>query len=191
MNNGFSSYIYISFFIVALVFLFVQHAQANGFGVTLDQQVGDYVVNVDYDAIAGIYSGDAVQFAFQLFNKDRSQQLDFGDVWVSITPEKKGQIFSQPVFDGGLVGSTFPPSGMMFVFPFAGSYTLNLRYEKDNKAIAEASFPLDVRAGSKGVDTGGSFFRLTNDFFKGAVAVLIVVMIFVVGRSFFRKKTAV
>ena len=191
MSKSFFSYKYI-FFIIIFALVFVQNTRANGFGVTLDKQVGDYVVNVDYDAIAGIYSGDAVQFAFQLFNKDRSKQLDFGDVWVNITPEKKGQIYSQSVFAGGIIGSSFPPSGMTFVFPSSGSYTLNLRYENADKAIAEASFPLEVRVGSKSSDSGsGGFFRLTNDFFKGAITVLIVVMVAVVGRSFFRKKTSV
>ena len=178
---------YIIFLVTILCVATIQSIKANGFGVTLDKQVGDYIANVDYDAIAGIYAGDPVQFAFQLFNKDRSRQLDFTDVWVSITPVKTGA-FSQPVFDGGLVGSTFPPSGMMFVFPNSGSYTLNLRYEKGEKAIAEVSFPLDVQSGSQSTGGQGGFFRITNDFLKGVTTVVIILMVAVIGRAVFRKR---
>lgn len=178
--------------ILAMFVVAVSGAKANGFGVTLDKPVGNYIVNVDYDAIAGIYSGDPVQFAFQLFNKDRSEQLDFRDVWVSITPSGKGAVFAQPVFDGGILGSTFPPSSMTFVFPEAGSYILNLRFEKgdktlDEKTLAEASFPLEVQAGSQSGGQAG-FFRITNDFLKGAASVIFLVMLFVVGRVFLRRK---
>ncbi len=163
-------------------------AKANGFGITLDKSVGDYIVNVDYDAVSGIYSGDPVQFAFQLFNKDRSDQPDFADVWVSITPSGKGAVFPQPVFDGGLVGSVFPPSGMTFVFPYPGSYKLDLRYEKGDKTIAEASFPLEVQAGSQSVSGQSGFFHITNDFLKGLTSAMLVVMLFIVGRVWLKKK---
>lgn len=176
------------FIIAALVFFVFQSTKANGFGMTLDKPVGDYIVNVDYDAVTGIYAGDPVQFAFQLFDKDRSKQIEFGDVWVSVTLAAKGGMFAQPVFDGGIVGSSFPPSGMTFVFPASGSYTLNLRYEKNDKAIAEASFPLEVQAGSQSTGGTGGFFRITNDFLKGATAAMLVVVLFVVGRAVLGKR---
>ena len=179
---------YIFFLVVILCVAGTQYTQAHGLGTTLGKTVGDYIVDVDYDAIAGIYAGDPVQFTFQLFNKDRSQQLDFNDVRVSITPVKQGETLSLPVFDGGIVGSTFPPSGMTFVFPNAGSYTLNLRYEKGEKAIAEASFPLDVQSGSQSTGGEGGFFRITNDFLKGVITVVLILMLIVIGRTIFRKR---
>ncbi|MDP3779454.1 MAG: hypothetical protein Q8R30_05435 [bacterium] len=168
--------------------LITSTAKANGFGITLDKAVGDYIVNVDYDALSGIYSGDPVQFAFQLFNKDRSDQPEFEDVWVSITPTGRGDLFPQPVFDGGLMGSAFPPSGMTFVFPYPGSYTLNIRYEKEYKTLAEASFPLEVEAGSRSVNGQSGFFHVTNDFLKGITVAMFIVMLAVVGRVLMGKK---
>lgn len=161
-------------------------AHANGFGVTLDQKVGDYIANIDYDAVTGIYAGSPAQFAFQLFNKDRSQQIEFSDVWVSITPTGKNK-FARPVFDGGIVGSTFPPSSIAFAFPISGSYTLTLRYEKADQTLAEATFPLDVLPGEGNTGQGG-FFHLTNDVFKGGLAVVALWIIVGLGRRMLRKK---
>lgn len=177
-------FIVISIFFIARVY----GVKANGFGMTFDKVVGDYTVNVDYDASTGIYSGSPVQFAFQLFNKDRSKQLEFNDVWVSIIPVDKGQ-FTQPVFAGSIAGSTFPPSGVTFVFPSAGSYTLSLSYEKDNKTIAEATFPLDVQAGDIAVGQK-SFFSFSSDVFKGALGVLALwLLVWIVRRIIQKKKT--
>lgn len=161
---------------------------ANGFGVTLDQAVGNYIANIDYDAVTGIYAGSPTQFAFQLFNKDRSQQIEFNDVWVSITSASKSA-FARPVFDGGIVGSSFPPSSIAFAFPTAGSYTLTLRYEKGDKTLAEATFPLDVLP-SEGSAGQGGFFQLSSDVFKGGLAVLALWLIIGLVRRMLRKKEA-
>lgn len=151
-------------------------ARANGFGVTLDQPAGDYIANVDYDAVGGIFAGDPVQFAFQLFTKDRSKQLDFADVWVSIVQSGNSVVYTPPAFDGGIVGSTFPPSGMTFIFPKGGSYDLKLRYEKGGKTLAEASFPLTVANADKSIAVDSSGFHFSRDFLKGGSTVLIIVL---------------
>ena len=164
---------YLSLLIITII-LHTGTARANGFGMTLDQPVGDYVANVDYDAVAGIFAGDPVQFAFQLFSKDRSKQLDFADVWVSIVPS--GGAYAAPAFDGGIVGATFPPSGMTFIFPKDGSYDLKLRYEKDGKTLAEASFPLTVQNADQSIALDSSGFHFSHDFLKGGSTVLIIVL---------------
>lgn len=188
MDMNRTSMRYIFFGGIMIWYALVAHdATANGFGVALDKPVGDYVVNVDYDAVSGIYAGDPVQFAFQIFNKDRSEQLDFDNVWVSITPETKSGIFARPAFDGGIMGSTFPPSGMTFAFPASGSYTLNLRYEKGDKTLAEAGFPLDVKSG-EGDKGNKGFFSFSGDFLKGALSVMLVGIVVFVGRMLFGKK---
>lgn len=176
------------FFIGYILFcaIGINGVHANGFGVTLDQTVGDYIANIDYDAVTGIFAGSSAQFAFQLFNKDRSQQIEFSDVWVSITSASKSG-FARPVFDGGIVGSSFPPSSIAFAFPTAGSYTLTLRYEKGDKTLAEATFPLDVLP-SEGSAGQAGFFHPTNDVFKGGIGVTALWIIVAIGRKMLRKK---
>ena len=136
-------------FIVAIcsfsVFVaYAEFARANGFGVTLDKVVGEYTANVDYDAITGLAAGDSTQFAFQLFNKDRSQQLDFTDVWVKIIPTNTGKPYNSPIFAGGIGMPVFGPPVITFAFPKSGSYDLFVRYENKDKSLVEATFPLVV-----------------------------------------------
>ena len=181
---------YTTFFLIPLlsVFFFARIVSANGFGVTLDQVSGDYTANVDHDAVGGIFAGDPVQFAFQLFNKDRSKLTDFTDVWVSIVPKDANNVLARPIFDGGIFGSGFPPAGMTFVFLAGGSYDLKLRFDKGGKTLAEAVFPLTVKGDEgKNIVVGASG---SGDFFKGALTTLILgILIGLAVRFFGRKKT--
>ncbi len=140
---------YLSLIIITFSLVFTSTVSANGFGMTLDKVVGDYTANVDYDAVSGIFTGQPVQFAFQLFNKDRSRPVDFTDVWVTITPKgtNNNDGYVPPIFDGGIIGSGFPPAGMTFTFLAGGTYDLQLRFDKDDKTLAEATFPLKVEGG--------------------------------------------
>ena len=155
---------------------------ANGFGMVLDKQVGDYTVNIDYDAIAGIFANDPVQFAFQLFNRDRTQAVDFNDVWVTITPTGTGANYTPPIFSSGIATPHFAPAGMTFAFPKSGSYDIAVRFEKDEKVLAEASFPLTAAEYSKG-------FTLTKDVLIGAVSGLALAsFLWVMFTLFFKRK---
>src|SRR6266705_2012802 len=124
-----SKYIGLAIFMITIAFAGI--VRANGFGLTLDKVVGDYTANIDYDAVYGIYAGDPVQFAFQLFTKDRSKSVDFTDAWVTVAPVGADPTYTPPVFDGGILGgSDLAPSGMTFVFPKSGKYNLTVRYDK-------------------------------------------------------------
>ena len=138
-------------------------ALGHGSGTALDKQVGDYTVSVDYDAVAGIFAGDPVQFAFQLFNKGKAPPIDFADVWVTITPTGTDAKYAPPVFSSGIAMPHFAPAGMTFAFPQKGSYDLSVRFEKDEKILAEATFPLTATEYSKG-------FTLTKDTLIGAAS---------------------
>ena len=177
---------YIACFVI-IVSAYAAAVHANGFGVTLDQVVGDYTANVDYDAIGGIFTGTPVQFAFQLFNKDRSQPIDFSDVWVSITPKGAANSgFMLPIFDGGIVGSGFPPSGMTFTFLAGGSYELRLRYDKGVKTLAEATFPLTVgTGGGKNLTTNGAS---TGGLMKGIIIGVFSMLFIGLAVWFLRRK---
>lgn len=119
----------------------------NGFGIKLDQAVGEYIVNVDADTY-NFVSGEPVNFVFMLWNQDRTERLEFDNAWVSITPAGSfGNIF------GGFLGEPdFGGFRLTTVFPKAGNYTMVVRYgkmgEKFTDTIAEATFPITVTKGS-------------------------------------------
>jgi len=159
---------------------------AHGVGTTLDAVVGDYAVNVDYDAPFGIIAGDSVQFVFELSDKNRTQKIDFTDVWVSITPADTKGFFGGPIFSGGIAGTMAIPPEVTFVFSSGGSYNLALRFEKDKKTLTEATFPLSVannQDGGSGFTI--SFLRFSNDFWKGVLSVLVIGMLALMIRKFF------
>lgn len=132
--------------IILVVSLFAFHANGNGFGIKLDQAVGDYIVNVDADAYSFV-SGEPVNFVFQLWNKDRTERLEFDNAWVSITPVGTfGNIF------GGFLGEPdFGGFRLTTMFPKAGNYTMVVRMgkmgEKFTETIAEGVFPITVEKG--------------------------------------------
>lgn len=159
---------------------------ANGFGVTLDKVVGDYTANVDYDALSGIFTGQPVQFAFQLFNKNRSQAVDFTNIWVNITPMEtnKDNGYTPPIFDGGIIRPGFSPAGMAFTFLAAGTYDLKLRFDNGDKTLAEATFPLTVEGGEGKTLVVNS--NSTRNFLEGGLIGLILGPIAV---WFFKRET--
>ena len=182
------NYVFFVSFILLCV-IGINGAYAHGSGVTLDQVVGDYVVSLDYNATTGIYAGSLTQFAFELFSKDRSQKIDFTDIWVHLASVDESR-FNPTVFSGGITGSALTRSGMAFTFPASGSYTLSLRYEKGDEVLAEVAFPLDVLPGEDTTKQGG-FFQFTDDVFKGGLAVIILWFVVWLGRKMLQKKKAV
>ncbi len=177
------------FLIISFLTVFLAYsgsALANGFGLTLDQPAGDYIANVDYDAVNGIFTGAPVQFAFQLFNKDRSKTINFTEAWVTVAPSGVDTSYVPPVFDGGLTGSNsgFIPSGMTFTFPKSGDYDMNIRYDQDGKTLAEAKFKLTVTGG------GGQSAGTTSGYLPGAILGIIGTLIVIGAIFMFRRKKA-
>ena len=157
---------------------------ANGFGMALDKVVGDYTANIDYDAVNGIFAGAPVQFAFQLFNKDRTQTLSFTDAWVTVSESETDSSYVPPVFDAGIIQTASAPAGMVFVFPKSGSYDMVIRYDNGEKSLVEATFKLDVVGGGT---TESSTF--SKNFFLGAFAMLIIAgLVFIFSKMLKLKK---
>lgn len=180
---------YTVFIFIILCIFYAGSVRANGFGAVLDKVVGDYTLNVDYDAVNGIVAGDPVQFAFQLFNKDRSAPQEFTDVWVSITPSGTNSSYTPPLFDGGLIQSNIFPATMTFIFPAGGTYDLKVRYDKNDKTLAEAAFPLTVSgSGNAGDIVNRRGIAFNKDFFAGAAGVLLIEACAWLVLKFFKKR---
>lgn len=186
-------YLIALFSLIVLALVLAGGARANGFGIALDQPAGEYIANVDYDA-NGLFLGAPVQFAFQLFTKDRSETVEIDDVWVTIIPTgAQNANYMPPFLDVGIIvpQSSIVPPGMTFTFPYGGSYDLKVRFDKGGTALAEASFPLTV-GGAEEKTVAAAQNRLINLLLLGATITVMVleVLFFFRGERERRRKRA-
>jgi hypothetical protein len=82
-------------------------------------------------------TGEAVLFDFRLTKA--GEVAPFTDAWVKITDANQAVVFAS-----GIHNNSFGGSRMSYVFPGAGTYTVDVRYETDTDPIAESSFPLTI-----------------------------------------------
>lgn len=130
-------YIFLTIILLAITSV----AYANGFGQTLDKAIGDYITNVDYDSfVSEIDPLTPVRFNFQLWNKERTEPVEFGDVWVRIAPQNGFGV----LFAGTLGQPDFGPAGFSYLFQKGGAYELTARFSNKDKTLAEATFSLTV-----------------------------------------------
>lgn len=158
--------------IVALSFAVLSLAEGHGLGQSLEKEVGDYIIDVGYDAIDKIEVGEATRFDFNLWNQSKTDIADFDHVWVRIAPKDEGLSFA-----GFLYRPEFLLTGMSYTFEKSGEYELTVRFvDKEDKTLAEATFPLTIE------DTGSSF---SADTITG---ILIGIMVGVVATFFIVRK---
>ena len=122
-----------------LIFSSVHSVFAHSFGQTINESVGDYVIDIDYDTPA-IVARQPVRFDFNLLVATTREFVIFDNVGVAVRP-------------GGTSGMTFagvlshPDAGsanMTLTFPQAGRYSLSVRYYVNDVVVAEAVFPFEV-----------------------------------------------
>lgn len=127
----------------AMVFVMPIFALAHGFGQTLEKAVGDFVLDVDYDALE-LRAGDPVRFNFNIWNKDRTETPEFTDVWVRIAPQGPGMVFA-----GDLHNPEFGAAGFSYAFPTSGNYELSVRFQNNGESLhEEVSFSFVILEGT-------------------------------------------
>ena len=137
---------------------------AHGLGQSFEQKVGNYVVDVGYDVLDKIEAGEAVRFDFNLWMENKIDIAEFDHVWVRITPKDSGFDFATFLYR-----PEFLLTGMSYKFHEAGMYELTVRFlDKEDKNLAEATFPFEVISGEK-----ESYF--SGEMLTGIIAGLIAV----------------
>jgi hypothetical protein len=148
-----------TFPLLAACLLALSPAPLSAHGINfLKEAVNGYLVDVGYNVII-ITPGSPVVFDFLLWDEEETQTKEVSNVWARIE-DRNGRSHlnvnvGQPVF-GRLA--------LLYAFPSAGAYTLEVRYERDGEVLAEASFPLTVEASGGSAGTGDS-----SDFFVGGI----------------------
>ncbi|MDP3770099.1 MAG: hypothetical protein Q8R40_04140 [bacterium] len=155
------------YFTAVIIFfcLFVRLVDGHGSGQSLEQTVGEYMVDVGYDTSV-LTAGEPVRFDFNLRKKENFDLPEFTDVWVRIAPQEQGILFA-----GNIHFADFGPTGMTIVFPAPGSYQLTVRFQKDDEKIAEeVSFPLTVERGESSAGSASSYLALIGTGITGLLA---------------------
>jgi hypothetical protein len=154
--------------ILIAIFATAHIASGHGFGQSLEKVVDIYIIDVGFDAV-DLVAGEPIRLDIVLWNKDRTETPDFTDAWVRIAPSDRGIVFA-----GNLHQPEFGSTGMTFMFPEAGDYELTIRFQNNDKAVAEASFPLKVGAGAK--NSSGAFSgNVLSGAFLGFIAGCVLV----------------
>jgi hypothetical protein len=117
-------------------------ASAHSIGQSLEKKVGDYLVDIGYDAL-DITEGQEIRFDAVLIQNPGSLQWQYApvdEVWFQI--KKEGL---EPFRDD--IPLKLPaPAFTRYRFAEGGSYTLSVRFLGAGKTLAETSFPLSVRS---------------------------------------------
>ena len=128
---------------IILLFNVVVFASGHGLGQSFEKEVTGYVVDIGYDAPGAIISGQTIRFDFNLWSdKGKEEIADFSYVWVRIAPREGISFASFLHYPKPLL------TGMSYTFQKSGQYELTARFlDKNDKALAEVSFPLIVERG--------------------------------------------
>ena len=116
--------------IVVLLLALPLYVSAHGSGVSIERQVGEYLVDIGYSP-SPIEELAEVRFDFSLRRLDGSHEEPFDRIWVRI--EGGGRTF----FASGIAKAEFGPTTLLFRFSQAGEHVLSVRYENNGEIVTE------------------------------------------------------
>lgn len=124
---------------------------AHSWGTSHMDEDNGYTMDIGYSAPAP-EAGESVIFDFEIL-KDNERYRGFTDVWIRIEGE------NGTVLATGVHNAEFGGARLSYVFPGPGEYVVNVRYQKDDEAVASTEFSLTVvgDAGPVGGSGGGAF----------------------------------
>lgn len=129
--------------LILFFIIFASYSRGHGLGQTIEKIAGDYMIDIDLNAKDKILAEEPVIYNFRLWNKDRTEAIDFDKVWVRIVPQEEGIVFASY-----LALPIFGAPGMTYTFPEEGDYVLTLRFIKDDKTLSESDFNIKAESNS-------------------------------------------
>lgn len=139
---------------------------AHGTGASIEQVIDNYLIDIGYSP-ESVAAGAQVRFDFNVLNQETNAPEAFTDIWLRI--EKEGAT----LFAGGIHKPVFGQTGITYIFPDRGTYTINVRFQNEGDKIVETSFPLEVLGTTDREDEGGGKNPL-GVFFIGIVLGVLI-----------------
>lgn len=117
---------------------------AHALGLSLEEKVGDYLIDVGYDQ--ALIAGEQILFDFNLYNQRRDglqEAAEYSDVAFEVTLNGT-TVFNRKVERNA--AKTF----MTVVFPTSGQYGLHVIYYRGDEKFVETTFSLAAANGLTG-----------------------------------------
>ena len=148
--------------------VFAAIASGHGRGASLEEKVGEYLVDIGYEPET-LQSEESAVFDFSLLSAENGEEVDFTDIWVKVS---KG---NRAYFASGLAKARIGKTAMTYVFSEGSEYTLFVRFQNEGEKIVETSFPLSVVEKSDPIESSVPQKREpgTPDFLIGGLVGLV------------------
>ncbi len=128
----------IIYFLIATILPHMALADAEA--QVLEVKVNNAVIKIGYDQDkAGL--GEPVPFTFELLQEDESAEMPFDSLWINIKP-KVNQ--NQDLLIAEVKKASTGSTGITYDFPQTGEYTFAIRYNRDDRALAEHTFDFAI-----------------------------------------------
>ena len=158
---------YYTLFLITLLFLTSTLVFGHGFGVSYEEDVDGYFVDIGYDPEV-ITTESRVRLEFDITNKETQEINEYSDLWLRINQDKK------TVFAGGINKPEFGAAGILYTFPEAGLYEVSVRFQDDGEKLTEVSFPLDVNSVAEATSTSTLLMTGFIGLFLGGLLTFIL-----------------
>ena len=124
--------------------VFAGAAAAHSEGASLEQAVGEYVVDIGYEP-AEVMAGERLVLDFNISKGGEGGDVAFDSVWVRIAGE-------ETLLATGIVHADIGATTLLFVIPEdVSELTIGTRFEKDGEVLANTEFTLPVSAQKRSI----------------------------------------
>ncbi len=118
-------------------------AEAHALDPSFEVQVGEYLVDIGYEPDP-LTSETYARFSFELWLNERGNPVEYSHVWVRIMRD------STTLFASGIHRQAVGPTTLLYTFPDAGAYVLDISYRTEDSEVAATEIPITVTRGADG-----------------------------------------
>lgn len=166
-------FVFVTIFIFSTATANVVYSHSSG--VSYEEIKDGYKIDVGHAEF--IYDQEPERFDFSIFPESVTSTEGelFSDVWVTFMKDKK--LF----FAGGIHKPVFGSTGLTYVFPEPGTYTMSVRFQKDAETVVKTEFPIEVVPLSEPKETNNVFMYLL--FLAAGLCVGVSIGLFIPRKS--------
>jgi hypothetical protein len=110
---------------------------AHGFGGSMEKESNGLLIDIGYDPENGTALSTFV-YDFGLLKPDTKEPIEFTDVWVRISKDKKTYLAT------GISKARIGKTTLAYIYPEEGTYQMSVRFQNGKDTLSETTFDLIV-----------------------------------------------